>query len=517
MNPAGGAPKVNPKDEMALMARLWSPEISESPLKFVLFAYPWGEKGTPLENYTGPKAWQREALLELEAHIQRNKNRMDLNFLPELFRKATSSGRGPGKSTLCAWLIHWMQSCHIGSTVIVTANTEAQLKSRTWAELGKWVTLGINSHWFDRGALTMKPAPWFEELLKKQLKIDTGYYYAAAQLWSEENPDAFAGVHNPKGVLVIFDEASGIPAPIWAVTEGFFTEPVLHRYWLVFSNPRRNTGAFFECFHKNREFWKTKYLDSREVEGADIGHLNGIIRQYGADHDTSRIEVYGQFPHQGDRQFIGRSIIMDAVARNLEPDEWAPLIMGVDIARFGDDASVIYFRRGRDGRSIPPIRHKGLDNMQLANICAKLIDTYKPDAVCIDAGNGTGVIDRLREMKYRVHEVWFGAKANDPQWGNRRTEMYAAIREWLPGGCLPAVQALMDDLAGPEYDFRGNTDVQILEPKEKMKDRGLASPDYGDALACTFAIRVARLDSKNRRDGNSRTRVASGMDAPVFT
>jgi hypothetical protein len=513
---SASAPKTNPKDEMALMRRLWSDEIKDDPYKFVMFVYPWGQKGTPLEHKKGPKRWQAAALKELAEHIKRNKGLIGIGLTPEVFRKATSSGRGPGKSALCAWLIHWMQTCHIGSTVIVTANTEAQLKSRTWAELGKWITLGINAHWFDRGALSMKPAPWFEELLKKQLKLDTGYYYAAAQLWSEENPDAFAGVHNPHGVMVIFDEASGIPAPIWTVTEGFFTDPDLHRYWLAFSNPRRNTGAFFECFHKNRELWRTQSLNSLDVEGADVNHLNSIIRQYGVDSDAARIEVYGQFPHQGDRQFISRSIISAAAARELVDDQWAPLVIGVDVARFGDDASVIYFRRGRDARSIPPLRFKGLDNMALANEVAAQIDKHHPDAVCVDAGNGTGVIDRLREMKYKVHEVWFGAKAKDPQWGNLRTEMYATARDWLAGGCIPAHQGLMDDLAGPEYDFRGSSDVQILEPKERMKDRGLASPDYGDAFVCTFAIRVARLDNPARRGVNSG-RVAKDLDFPVFT
>ena len=115
-----------------------------------------------------------------------------------------------------------MLSTRLGATIIVTANTEQQLRSRTWAELGKWMTLSINSHWFHKTATTVKPAPWFQEALERDLKIDTGYYYAQAQLWSEENPDAFAGIHSSYGVCLIMDEASGIPAPIYSVSEGFF-------------------------------------------------------------------------------------------------------------------------------------------------------------------------------------------------------------------------------------------------------------------------------------------------------
>lgn len=500
-------------DEKILMTEIWDPRIAEDPERFVLFSYPWGKPGTPLAKFEGPRTWQRDELQAIAQHIKDNKERIRLGQAPEVYRSATVSGRGPGKSAFTAWLNHWAMSTILGVTCINTANTEHQLKSRTWAELGKWMTLAINSHWFDRSALSLKPAPWFEDALKKQLKIDTGYYYAQAQLWSEENPDAFAGVHNHNGTLVVFDEASGIPAPIWSVTEGFFTEPVLHRYWFCFSNPRRNTGAFFECFHKNRTFWRRNHIDSRTVEGTDINVLNQILLQHGEDSDVARVEVKGQFPKQGDHQFISRDVIQGAAERELQPDSSAGLIMGVDPARYGDDATVIRFRRGRDGRSIPAVKLKGADNMQVANTCADLIDKYHPDAVCIDVGNGTGIIDRLREMGYKVHEVGFGTSSELDEYANKRTELWARMREWLGGGCIDADSDLMDDLAGPEYKFQGRSDKIMLETKEEMKRRGFASPDDGDALGCTFAVRVARKDIAVAR---KRNKVASGLDYKIF-
>ena len=174
-------------------------------------------------------------------------------------------------------------STRLGGTIIVTANTESQLRSRTWAELGKWLTLAINGHWFTKTATTIRPADWFDKALKRDLKIDTGYYYAQAQLWSEENPDAFAGIHSSYGVMLVFDEASGIPESIYSVSEGFFTEPTKDRYWLTFSNPRRNTGAFFESFNGKQAFWKNEQIDSRDVEGTDKKLLNDLIEQYGED------------------------------------------------------------------------------------------------------------------------------------------------------------------------------------------------------------------------------------------
>lgn len=504
-------------DEQKLMTDIWDPAIADDPFAFVMFIFPWAKKGTPLENETGPRAWQKTKLLQIKTHIQENNARALKQLLYEIFQDATVSGRGVGKSALVAWIVLWFMSTRIGSTTIVTANNESQLKTKTWAELGRWHTLALNSHWFERAAMSLKPAPWYEELIKKQLKIDTGYYYAQAILWSEENPDAFAGAHNPLGLLLIFDEASGIPPAIWKVSKGFFTEEKSpNRFWFVFSNGRRNTGTFFECFHGLREFWRRTQIDGRTVEGTDKKVYADIIKQFGADSDEAAVEVYGGFPKQGDKQFISRGLIEDARTRELVDDPWAPLIMGVDPARFGDDKTVIRWRQGRNGRILPPTKMKGADNMEVANRVASLIQQYNPDAVCIDAGNGTGIIDRLREMKYKVHEVWFGSKSPLEEWANNRTYMWAQMREWLGGACIDLDQDLSDDLAAPEYKFQGSSDKQMLESKEQMKARGFASPDDGDALACTFSIKVARKDLTASRHKRSGGQMALDIDYPIF-
>jgi hypothetical protein len=502
------------KDEKKLMTEIWDPRIADDADAFVRFIFPWGKAGTPLEKHKGPRSWQRDELQAISAHIKDAQDKISRGLTPRVYQSATASGRGVGKSSLTSWLILWMMSTRLGGTTIVTANTETQLKTRTWAELGNWHTLAINKHWFELSALGLQPAEWFKRSLEEQLSIGTKYYYAQAQLWAEDNAVAFAGVHNPRGVMVIFDEASGIPKPIWTVTEGFFTEVSPFRFHLAFSNPRENTGPFFECFHKFRNFWRRRNLDSRTVEGTDVQHLNDIVAKHGEDSDEARIEVKGQFPRQGDKQFISREIIEGATARTLERDDWAPLIIGVDPARFGDDKTVIRFRQGRDARSIPAIELKGADNMEVANTVAHWIDKTNPDAVCIDAGNGTGIIDRLREMKYSgIHEVWFGSKSEEKEWANKRTELWARMRDWLRGGCIDDHPDLVDDLPGPEYGFQGQDKI-MLESKEKMKARGLASPDHGDALACTFAVKVARRDRQKQR--RPPQRVARDVDYDIF-
>ena len=508
--------KYRLEDEHALITELHDPQIKDDLEAFVLFAYPWGKAGTWLETHKGPRAWQRDDLQELTQHIKDNQARLVHGEMPKLWRKGTASGRGGGKSALVAWLVDWMMTTRIGSTTIVTANTEPQLKSRTFAEIGKWTNMLINSHWFETTVLSVRPAGWFKQAVQEQLSIDTGYYYAQGQLWSEENPDAFAGVHNPLGCQVLMDETSGIPTQIFTVTAGFFTEPVLDRYWHAFSNPRRNSGGFFDLFHDPKTPWRLRQLDVRTVEGIDTTFANDLIAKFGIDSDPVRIEVLGQFPKQGNRQFINNELVHQAQQRAVIDDAGAALVLGVDIARFGHATTVLRFRRGRDARSIPPIIYKNRDNMFLVNEIAQAIDRYHPDAVNVDAGNGTGVIDRLRELGYRVHEVWFGGAASQPEWANKRTEMWADVRDWLGGGCLDLSAQLFSDLTAPEYDFFGKAkDATMLESKEHLVDRGFLSPDHGDALALTFATRVSRRDTKTSR-APSRVRIAQGLDYPLF-
>jgi hypothetical protein len=500
------------------MTRMWSPEIRDNPYNWVMYAFPWGQKGTPLEHRKGPRKWQKAELLRFANFIKANQEARKRGEVPTTYKSATVSGRGPGKSTLVAWLALWQLSCQLGSTVIITANTDSQLTNKTFGEIGKWHTLAINSYWFERTQKAVMPAPWLVKAMQEDLKIDNQYYYVKGELWNEDNPDAFAGAHNPYGMMVIFDEASGIPRPIWTVTEGFFTEDSVYRSWFAFSNPRSNTGAFFECFHAHRDYWHTRKIDSRQVEDLDQKVYNEIIAKYGEDSDEARIEVRGEFPKQGDRQFISRGIVADARVRELERyDDHAALLMGVDPARYGDDCTVIRFRRGRDARSIPAIKLKGADNMKVANECAHLIDTLDPDAVFIDSGAGAGIIDRLRELGYKVHEVGFGTASEDEQYADHRTELWGRMRDWLGGAMIDSDNDLTDDLCGPEYEFTGSSDKIRLESKEKMKKRGLKSPDNGDSLAVTFHAKVARKDlSTSRKSSIKRNRTVAGRDYKIL-
>jgi hypothetical protein len=506
----------SPKDEEALIELLHTPAIKDNLYNFVMAAYPWGEKGTPLEYSEGPRKWQKEDLDELTAHILEQQAAVKAGRVPTMFKKGTAAGRGPGKSAYIGWACNWMMSTRLGSTIIVTANTEDQLKTKTFAEISKWTNLLINKHWFDVSVLSIQPAKWFAQAVKDQLKIDSAYWYCRGQLWSAENPDAFAGAHNPRGILVVYDEASGIPSTIFTVTSFFFTEPIVDRYWLVYSNPRRNSGGFFDLFAGHDPTWRKRHLDIRTVEGIDPKIANTLIEQYGIDSDPVRVEVIGEFPKQGNRQFIGNELVKAAQERELVPDPSAPLILGVDVARYGDDSTVFRFRRGRDARSIPPIRFAERDNMFIANQLAKVITEYNPDAVNIDGGSGQGVIDRVRELKYRVNEILFGSASSSPEWAFKRTEMWADLRDWLGSGCIDKDARLFGDLTAPEYlPWGKGGDKTILQSKEQLRELGYRSPDDGDALALTFAVPVAWKNIHAAR-GAARSLTARDVEYPLF-
>jgi hypothetical protein len=486
------------------MATLWSKQIKNDPVAFVRLAFPWGKEGTPLEHFSGPRRWQLEVLTELREHIRENDGKIDFNT----FRLAVSSGRGIGKSALVSWLVIWMLTTRIGSTTIVSANSEAQLRSVTWAEITKWLSMCINNHWFEISATRLMPAKWVSELVERDLKLGTRYWSVEGRLWSAENPDSYAGVHNFAGVMLVFDESSGIDDAIWTVAAGFFTENTPNRFWCCFSNPRRNSGAFYECFNSKRDFWRNKIVDARSVEGTDKAVYQQIIDEYGPDSSAAHVEVYGQFPNASDDQFIGNALVDEAMERAAISDQSAPIVVGVDPARFGADATVIAIRQGRDIIGIK--RYRGDDTMEVVGRVIDVIEEYKPALVVIDEGGlGAGVVDRLKEQRYKVRGVNFGNKSTKPMmYGNKRAEMWGAMKEWLKDASIPKDRYLKSDLIGPmmKPDSKGTI---FLESKKDMKSRGLASPDAADAIAVTFAFPVAR---REQRVDNTR-RVAYGGNA----
>ena len=460
--------------------------LTHDPLAFVYFAYPWGEPGTPLEDMEGPDEWQIQILKDIGEQLKKGKD------LQTAIQEAVASGHGIGKSALISWLIHFAISTHENTRGVVTANTEGQLRTKTWPELSKWHNMFIAKDLFTYTATAIFSS---DKDYEKTWRID-------AIPWSKNSPESFAGLHNQGNrILVLFDEASAIDDVIWEVTEGALTDANTEIIWCAFGNPTRNSGRFRECFRKYRKFWNTYQIDSRTVKISNKAKIEEWLEAYGEDSDFFKVRVRGVFPSASDLQFISTEIADKAQKQSYQPGafEHLPVIIGVDPAWTGSDSLEIVMRQGYSMKSLASIP-KNDDDWRMAQLIAQFEDEYKADAVFIDMGYGTGIYSIGKQLGRKWRLIEFGGKSNDPVYLNMRAYMWGQMKEWLrEGGSIPPNdQALYDDIVGPEAIIDKNGRIQ-LESKKDMKDRGLPSPNKSDALALTFAARVVKKSETGNR------------------
>jgi len=459
------------------------------PLGFVRFAFPWGVEGTELAGEAGPRDWQAETLTRIAEALT-------AGDLGGAIRIAIASGHGVGKSALVSWIILWGLATFPMTKVVITANTGDQLRTKTWPEVAKWFNLLICRHWFRFEATSISA----RGTNAKTWRVD-------ATTWSENNTTAFQGLHNKgKRIILLFDEASEIADKVWEVSDGAMTDEDTEIIWAVFGNPTVNTGRFRECFAGGRfaHRWIPRQIDARDVQGTNKIEIENAIKDWGEDHDVVRVRYKGQFPRGGAMQFIDNETLEGAITREAVCHLSQPMIMGVDCARGGDDQSVIYFRRGLDARTVPPIKLRVRDLMVLAGKVAEQAMLQGARAVFIDEGGiGAGVVDRVRQLLpgYLVLGINNGGKSDRytlgdgmPLTANKGAELWASMRHWLKTGAVPDDPELKAELTGREYGFDALNAIR-LEKKEDMKKRGLSSPDNADALSLTFAYPVADLPS----------------------
>lgn len=485
------------------------------PLGFVLWAFDWGaDQSTKVvrlpepwdERYAseyGPDAWACELLDAIGAQVVAGA--FDGTRAVDAVRVAVASGHGIGKSAVTAWLALWLMSTRPNARGVVTASTAPQLESKTWAQVATWAKRCATRAWWDistgRGSMKMvaKSAPESWNLY--------------AQTARAENAESFAGLHAAdSSPFFLVDESSGVPDAIHEVMQGAMTdgEPFL----LAFGNPTRNTGWFHGAFHGQRHRWTTRQIDSRKVAITNKEQLQQWVDDYGVESDFVKVRVRGVFPTASSLQFVPRDVVATAMSRDLPESRGEVVVLGVDVARFGDDSSVVFTRIGRDARTWPVLRYAKLDTMALASRVAERANFFRSAgyrvAINVDGGGvGGGVIDRLRAMYFDVTELQFGSKALDPRkYANRRAELWGLMRDWLAGGALVDDDDLLADLTSVEYGFN-SADAILLERKADMKRRGLASPDAADALACTFGVTtpIAMLDDEDHWRSVERERL----------
>lgn len=467
----------------------WLASVSGDPVAFVYGAFPWGEPG-PLE-HEQPDEWQLGILCDIRDGI------IDINTAIKL---AVASGHGIGKSALVAWIIWWGFSTMPDTRGRVTAGTETQLKTTTWSEVGKWYNLFIAKDMFVLSATGIR---------SKDPERDQTWRFDLVP-WSESNPQAFAGMHNKgRRIIYIFDEGSAIADIIYETAEGALTDKDTQIIFCVFGNPTKNTGRFRELFPGGRyaKGWKTRNIDSRTVRITNKADIQTKIELYGDDSDYIRIRVTGQFPRTGLMEFFSAADVDAAMAREAISHHHEALVLGVDVARFGSNESVIAPRKGRDARTFPCKRFQGLSTVELAAQVIHTVEELHADGVHIDEGGvGGGVVDNVRASRYHCLGIQFGGRplgampmlvgAEGEKYANMRAEMYGCLRAWMRSGALPAMPELREQLLGITYTINIKDQI-ILTSKEDMMKDGKPSPDLVDGYALTFAMPVA----KNERSG----------------
>lgn len=327
-----------------------------------------------------------------------------------------------------------------------------------------------------------------------------------ARVWiaGADNPDALRGTYADG---VVLDEYAQIKPDVFAE----IIRPMLlsREGWVVFMGTPKGQNAFYELFNQAQKaaraepsVWWAGVFRADESGVIAPAELERIRQE--TPGNIFRQEYLCDFTASADNILIPIDDVLSAVERHYSSAEirFAPKILGVDPARFGDDRSVIFRRQGV--QAFRPLVFERVDNMTLAARVAQEIETFHPDGIFIDAGCGGGVIDRLRQLGFCVTEVPFGGAAlHSGQYANKRAEMWGEMAAWIKSsGALPDVAELKADLCQTAYDYDAAGRLR-LEPKEKLKARTGKSPDLADALALTFAAPV-RAHSVNRAEEFAR-------------
>jgi hypothetical protein len=476
--------------------------LAKDPLGFCEYAYPWGEPG-PLE-HESLDGWQVDFLKDWGREIRARGFDGRHPVLPVLMSRST--GHGVGKSALGAMAVDFIMSTRPMSKGTITANTQAQLETKTWAELVKWTRMCKTRHWWKitsgRGSMRMRHY------------IEPENWRCDGIAWSEDNAEAFAGQHAADGSpFYLFDEGSAIADVIFTTAMGGMTDG--EPFMIVWGNPTRTSGKFYDIHHKERRRWLAKAVDSRTARKTNKELIAQWAEDYGEDSDFFKVRVRGMFPSQGSSSLIPMSDIEAGFKRSeYSPNPTDPLIIGVDPARFGDDQTVIRVRQGFDAKTHKPLRFSGLDTMQVAGRVAQLASELLPDAIFVDEGGlGAGVVDRLHQLNIpRVFGVAFNNKSPQRGYANRASYMYGKIREQLKRGlAIEENDMLREDLGGREYYFDKANQI-VLESKADFKERLGRSPDDGDALALTFADEVGPRDLMTTMNQLSGQGVPTGVD-----
>lgn len=416
-----------------------------------------------------PDDWQVEFLTAVQNHERRISIR---------------AGHGVGKSTGCAWVAIWHMVCRYPQKTIMTAPTAGQLFDALFAEVKFWVNRlpepirNLFEVFSDRIVLKSQPEASF----------------MSARTSSADKPEALAGIHS-EHVLLIADEASAIPEQVYESAAGSMSGE--HACTVLIGNPTRNSGLFFKTHHQLSDSWYCLHVSCLDSKRVSADFVQQISNTYGEESNAYRVRVLGEFAVGDDDTLIGGDVVDAAFVRDIEVDRDSPIIYGVDVARFGDDRTVICKRRGNVVLEFKS--WAGRDLMETVGWVANESEIDNPAEINVDSiGLGAGVADRLRELGYNVRDVNVSeAAAMNPKAFKLRDDLWMSVRDWLnQRACkLPPSDELRQELVSPRYTFQSNGKLKV-ESKGEMKKRGMRSPDFADSLCLTFAGNSAMVGGR---------------------
>lgn len=447
------------------------------------------------------KEWRSSALLfstECLGVTPSNQQAELLVAASKCKRMTVRSGHGAGKSSSSAWLILWFMCTRPYAKVVCTAPTNRQLSDILWSELSKWLRKSTLADEFviQSDKIFHKDAPkeYWIRAVSPSVKAS-----------KEDQAETLAGFHS-EHLMIVVDEASGVADPVFVPLEGALTQE--DNRVLLIGNPTRNTGYFHEThFHPEiSKKWKKFHWDSRKSSNVTPDMVNYFAEKYGIDSNVYRIRVAGEPPIDDASSFIPLSWAMQCVGNEIEVDETWPLTLSVDVARFGDDVSIIMPRRGN---LIMPWDQLGQYNtIELSN---KILGTfYDLDAyiVGIDSiGVGGGVVDWLQHdprglgIRKAIGVNVAEASTDNRKYHRLRDELWGKVREKCMHGKysfpdntvrrggidVNLGHELADELSSVKYFTDNNGAIQI-ESKRDMKARGVKSPNIADSLCISEYI-----------------------------
>ncbi len=416
-----------------------------------------------------PDPWQRQ-LLGLLAKGER--------------KVSVRSGHGTGKSTAASWAMLWYMLTRVPVKVVVTAPTASQLFDALFGECRRWAKL-------------LPPA--IGELLeiksdRIELKSSREEAFISARTSRAEQPDALQGIH-AEYVLLVVDEAPGVSEAVFESAGGSMSGH--NATTLLLGNPTKTQGYFYDTFNRLSSEWKNLHVSCLDSPRVSAEYVNEMKSRYGEGSNAYRVRVLGEFPLADDDTLISLELAQTAMDRDVVQNPGAPILWGLDVARYGTDSSALCKRQGNV--VLEPV--KTWRNLDLMSLTGAVLHEYemadyksKPAEILVDSiGLGAGVVDRLRELKVPCRGINVGeSPAVKGQYMNLRAELWGKAKTWLEArDCkLPRDERLVNELSSPRYSFMSNGKLK-LESKDDMKRRGLASPDVADAFVLTFASEAA--------------------------